>query len=108
MEARTVVLNFINNGGNKKKNKMIKIYSFEYNSYEASCAFRVDTDKFTVEHAMATLDFFDWRYDKDADPIDEVMKKYAITAIRIAAFNNYNVSGVIKEFKDYEGYGSVD
>ena len=56
---------------------MTKKYSFNYNSFDASAEFVVDLEKFTPELARSTLDFFTWRYDEDADPIDEVMKKYA-------------------------------
>ena len=49
-----------------------------------------------------------WDYDKDADPIDEVMKKYAMKAIKIATFNGYNVFGVKEEFNDLEGFCKVD
>jgi hypothetical protein len=87
---------------------MIKNYTFNYNIYEAEACFKVDTEKFDVEMANATLEFFTWDYDKDADPIDEVMKKYALEAIRIATFNNYNLNGVIDEFMNNEGYASVD
>ena len=87
---------------------MIKHYSFNYNSYDAEVCFAVDTEKFTVEMANATLNFFTWKYDKDADPIDEVMKKYAMEAIKIATYNNYNINGVINEFMNLEGYAKVD
>lgn len=86
----------------------IKTYSFNYDLYGAEAKFTVDTEKFTDEHAKATLEFFTWDYDKDADPIDEVMKKYAMESIKIATFNNYNTMGVIDEFEDNEGYARVD
>jgi len=76
--------------------------------YEAEACFKVDTDKFTKEHAKATLEFFTWNYDKQADPIDEVMKKYAMEAIRIATFNNYKVYGVKEAFNNNEGFYKVD
>lgn len=75
---------------------------------EAEACFKVDTDKFTNEHAQATLDFFTWNYDKEADPIDEVMKKYAMEAIKIATFNDYNLLGVKRAFNDNEGFCKVD
>lgn len=56
---------------------MIKLYKFNYDD-NASCEFEVNTDKFTKEKALDTLAFFSWNYDKDNDPVDEVMKKYAI------------------------------
>lgn len=87
---------------------MIKIYNFDYDFLEADVCFKVDTSIFTAEHASPTLEFFTWDYDKDADPIDEVMKKYAIEAIRIATINNYNEFGVISEFEENEGFVRID
>ncbi len=87
---------------------MIKQYTFNYDMYEAKACFKVDTDKFTKELAYATLDFFTWDYDKENDPIDEVMKKYAMEAIRIATFNNYSTYGVKEAFNNNEGYAKVD
>jgi hypothetical protein len=87
---------------------MIKKYSFVYNTYDAKAVFIVDSDKFTTEHAKATLEFFTWDYDEENDPIDEVIKKYAMEAIKIATFNNYNLLGVISEFDDNEGFCKVD
>jgi hypothetical protein len=87
---------------------MIKQYKFEYNGYDAQVCFKVDTEKFTEEHANATLGFFLWDYDEDANPIDEVMKKYAMKAIKIATFEGYNIFGVKKEFNDLEGFCKVD
>lgn len=87
---------------------MIKHYDFNYNMYEAEACFKVDTEKFTEEHAKATLEFFLWDYDKEADPINEVMKKYALQAIEIATFNDYNEYGVIEEFNDLEGFCKID
>jgi len=87
---------------------MIKKYHFDYDNLEANVTFTVDTEKFTNEHAKSTLDFFTWDYDEDADPIDEVMKKYALEAIKIASANNYTTYGVIKEFNENEGFCKVD
>lgn len=87
---------------------MIKHYTFNYNIYEAEACFKVDTDIFTKEHAKETLEFFAWDYDKEADPIDEVMKKYAIECIRVATFNNFNVFGVKQDFKNKEGFCNID
>lgn len=86
----------------------LKKYTFNYNSYEASASFEVDHDKFTAEEANATLNFFSWNYDKEADPVDEVLKKYAMKAIKLATFNSHNTYGVISDFKDEEGYAPVD
>lgn len=87
---------------------MIKSYSFNYNMNDAEVTFYVDTEMYTPEMAKTTLEFFLWDYDSDADPVDEVMKKYAIEAIRIASVNNYNKSGVLLEFMNNEGYHKVD
>ena len=87
---------------------MIRKYEFEYDCGAASCSFEVDDTVFTNEHANATLEFFLWDYDKENDPIDEVMRKYAIRAIKEATFNGYNLYGVIGEFDSMEGYARVD
>ena len=54
------------------------------------------------------LDFFTWDYDEEADPIDELMKKYALKAIWVATANNYNLVGVQSWFKSEEGFIAVD
>ncbi len=87
---------------------MIRKYEFEYELGAASCSFEVDDTVFTNEHANATLYFFDWDYDKDDDPIDQVIIKYAIRAIKEATYNGYNLYGVIGEFDSMEGYAKVD
>lgn len=87
---------------------MLKTYSFDYNNGDASVSFIVDTEIFTEEMAKATLEFFSWDYDDDEPPIDEVMKKYAMQAIKIATFNDYNEFGVISEFEDLEGFARID
>lgn len=88
---------------------MIKIYDFAYiTQWDATVSFEVDTDVFTPEMANATLEFFVWDYVKDNDPIDEVMKMYALEALKQATFNNYNEDGVIDAFDDNEGFGRID
>jgi Protein of unknown function (DUF2528) len=87
---------------------MIRHYTFNYNIYDAEAKFKVDTEKFTAEIANQTLHFFTWDYNEDEYPIDEVLKKYAMEAIKIATFNNYNVTGVISAFNSNEGYCKVD
>lgn len=86
----------------------IKKYSFDYDLGEADALFEVDTEKFTEEMANATLEFFSWDYDKKANPIDEVMKKYAMRAIEFATFNNHNAYGVKSDFENAEGFAKVD
>lgn len=87
---------------------MIKKYFFNYDMDRAYCSFTVDTNKFTEEMAKDGLDFFSWRYDKEANAIDELMKKYAIEVIRISSFYSYNASGVINDFNDKEGFFKID
>lgn len=86
----------------------IKTFKFNYNFYEAEAVFKVDTDVFTEEHAKATLEFFTWDYNKDNDPITEVLKKYAMEAIKVATTYSFNVNGVISDFKNKEGFANVD
>lgn len=93
---------------NKSVNKVRK-YEFEYGFDPiATCTFEVDRKVFTEEMAYATLNFFSWKYDKEADPIDEVVRKYALQAIRLATINDHNTYGVTRDFKDLEGFGAVD
>lgn len=89
---------------------MIKHYTFDYDMKEAEASFKVDTDIFDEEAAQLTLDFFSWEepYDKEANPIDEVMKKYAIQAIMFATSNYHNTQGVTGDFNDEEGWAAVD
>lgn len=86
----------------------IKTFEFNYDSHEAIANFEVDTEKFTAEMANATLEFFLWDYDPDEDPVEEVMKKYALAAIKEATFNSHNTFGVIQDFKTLEGFGPID
>jgi hypothetical protein len=83
-------------------------YKFEYGYSEGEAVFEVDTTKFTEEFAQATLGFFMWDFDGDADPIDEVMIKYAIEAIQTATFGNLNTYGVKESFNEKEGFCKVD
>jgi hypothetical protein len=87
---------------------MIRHYTFNYNIYDAEACFKVDTEKFKEEDAKLLLEFFDWNYDKESDPIDELMKKYAIKAIWVATAENYNLFGVQSWFKEQEGFMAVD
>jgi hypothetical protein len=87
---------------------MIRHYTFNYNFYEAEACFKVDTEKFKPEDAQLLLEFFSWKYDKEADPIDELMKKYAIKAIWIATAENLNEFGVKDWFEEQEGFIAID
>jgi len=88
---------------------MIKNYKFVYNMYEAEVEFLVDTELFTTEMAKSSLKFFIWDYNKDADPIAEIIKKYAMKAI-IASSRGYmnNVYSIEQEFVNCEGFIKVD
>lgn len=88
---------------------MIKNYTFVYELHEAEVSFLLDTELFTKEMAKSNLDFFIWDYDKEADPIDEIMKKYAMKAI-IASSRGYmnNVYSIKQEFDNCEGFCKVD
>jgi len=86
----------------------IKTFKFNYDCYEAEAVFTVDTDVFTNDHARAILEFFTWDYDEYNDPITEILIKYAMEAIRVATHYSFNVSGVISDFKNKEGFVTVD
>lgn len=86
---------------------MIKKFEFDYN-WDADASFEVDTDVFTPKMAKATLEFFTWDYDEDNDPVEEVMKKYAMQAIKVATFNSLNTQGVIRYFENNEGFARLD
>lgn len=87
---------------------MIRHYTFNYNTYDAKACFKVDTEKFKAEDAKLLLEFFTWEYDNEADPIDELMKKYAINAIFIATAENCNEEGVKSWFAKQEGFIAID
>ena len=89
---------------------MIKTYTFDYDG-EAEVVFKVDTEKFDTEMAKATLDFFSWDrdYDRNADPIEEVMKKYAIRVLHLATSLPFcNVVNIITAFYEVEGFANID
>jgi hypothetical protein len=87
---------------------MKREYKFIYNTYDANASFIVDTEIFKEEDAKELLEFFSWNYDKNANPIDELMKKYAIKAIWVATTENYNLYGVQSWFEEQEGFINVD
>jgi hypothetical protein len=87
---------------------MTRHYTFNYNSYDAEACFKVDTEKFKAEDAQLLLDFFSWNYDEDADPIDELMRKYAMKAIEIATAENLGEEGVRSWFSGQEGFIAID
>lgn len=83
-------------------------YEFNYKIYEATAGFIVDTDIFKPEDAKEYLEFFSWDYDDENDPIEELMKKYAMRAIKVATAKNYNEYGVKSWFEANEGYLPLD
>lgn len=83
-------------------------YQFNYDYYSAGADFTVDVDEFGEENARVLLDFFLWEYDTDGDPVDELMKKYALQAIRVATAEDLNVEGVREWFYNAEGFPPVD
>lgn len=87
---------------------MKKKFEYEYDFSQASVKFEVDLEKFDETNALMTLNFFRWKWDRNADPVSEAMKKYAMCCIRIATFDGLNTSGVIKKMNDLEGYAPVD
>lgn len=83
-------------------------YEYTYGIMEASASFLVDTDVFKPESAKVLLEFFSWDYDKEADPIEEILKKYAIRAIMVSSYENYSIEGVKYWFREQEGYLPID
>lgn len=87
---------------------MVKTYEYEYDTWDASVTLEVDLEKFDKTMALLTLNFFSWNWDREADPIDEVMKKYAMECLRIASHEELNIQGVIIQMNHVEGFGPVD
>ena len=84
------------------------IYDFNYNFHEAYSTFRVDDEKLTKENAKEMLEFFTWDYDEDANPIEELMKKYGMKAIEVATAEDFNTYGVQCWFDESEGFLPLD
>lgn len=87
---------------------MKKRYKFSYHDSDAFACFNVDTDIFTEAMANATLDYYSWHYDHGNNPIDEVLRKYAIEAIKMITRYGYTLQGVIRDFEDKEGFARID
>ena len=87
---------------------MKKQYNFDYAFCRATVTFNIDTDVFTPEVAKATLQFYTWDYDEEADPVEEVLKKYALQAIETATSESLNTDGVKIIFEKFEGFCNVD
>lgn len=85
-----------------------KHVSFNYDWHKAEVVFEVDLEKFTPELALMTLKFFSWDYDDEADPVYEVLKKYALEVlIYLSERGFHSVDSVRKEFNP-EGFGKID
>jgi len=84
---------------------MINIYDFNYDFYKAGCKIEIDREKFTEEIANETLTFFSWDYNKSADPIDEVVKKYAMLVIEKAT-DGYSITELRNH--QFEGFVNLD
>ena len=67
--------------------------------------FEVNLEKFTPEMAQETLDFFSWNYDQEGDPIEEVLKKYALQVFLVGG--SHSVAGVIINWNE-EGFGPIN
>ena len=82
-----------------------KKYCIEHTYSSGLVQFEVDLEKFTHTHAQETLDFFSWDYDDEGDPIDEVVKKYALEVFRVGGGSSH--LGVI-HYWSQEGFGPID
>lgn len=87
---------------------MIRHYTFNYNLFDAEVCFKVDTEKFKPESAKDLLEFFTWNYDKNGDPITELLKKYALKAIIVATCEDFNEYGLKNWFANQEGLIAID
>lgn len=85
---------------------MIKTYKFQYD-YWCNIIFEVDTDKYTEELALATLEFFYWSWNNQNDPIIEVLKKISIQCLSLS-LDEYNTYGIKEEFDNKEGFPKLD
>jgi hypothetical protein len=83
-----------------------KLFEFTYDYGKAELSFEVDLEKFTPEMAYETLTFFSWDYDHEGDPVEEVMKKYALEALRVSSDNTW-VRSIIANWSQ-EGFGPID
>ena len=87
---------------------MIKYYRFNYDFNIAEAYFKVDTNKFKEDSAKLLLEFFSWEFNENENPIDELMKKYAMKAIKIATSEFCSEEGVKSWFSEQEGFISLD
>lgn len=83
-----------------------KRFKFNYDWNKAEVVFEVDLEKFTPELANETLGFFLWDYDKEEDPVYEVLKKYAAEVLRISN-TNQTAAGIVRMW-DQEGFAPIN
>lgn len=83
-----------------------KRFKFTHDYPDAEVVFEVDLEKFTPELAKETLGFFLWDYDKEEDPVYEVLKKYAFEVLRISN-NNQTAAGIARMW-DQEGFAPIN
>lgn len=65
---------------------MKEIIAFEYDGLY-TVEFELDRVLFTPEHTRDGLEFFTWDYDTEADPIVELLRKYAMEALRVSVLD---------------------
>lgn len=85
---------------------MKEIIAFEYDGLY-TVEFELDKVLFTPEHARDGLEFFTWDYDTEADPIVEMLRKYAMEALRVSV-SGCGLSEAIQHFMDAEGFYKLD
>ncbi len=87
---------------------MKKKYNLYYRDTGAMASFVVDTEKFKKKDAQLLLDFFTWDYDKENNPIEELLKKYTVEIFILVLSQNLNISGVNDYFDNEEGLICLD
>jgi len=83
-------------------------YSFFYNQTSGKASFEVDTTIFTEEKAKDSLAVMGSFYSKDSDPIVEVLKKYAMQAIKIATKDDMSTNQIAQELSMYPGFFNIN
>ncbi|MEX0274290.1 MAG: DUF2528 family protein [Flavobacteriaceae bacterium] len=87
---------------------MIRTYEYQYNWGEAQVKMQIDDEKLSKDDCKDLLNFFTWKWDKEADPYDELARLYCRTAIVFATANFHNTYGVLRDFEEAEGYPNLD
>lgn len=85
---------------------MTKTYYFDYDNGNGSATLQVDLNIFTPDTANMVLQYRDWEYDEDADPIKESLKKIALACIYQC--NDRSTEEVIEDFGHIDGYPLID